>query len=457
MRLLDDGSSLSATLGAFVADTRAAGIPEEVRHQGRRALVNGFGTALGAARDPAVGGAVRVMRSLSGTGDATVIGRAARLNPADAAFVNAIGMNLIDFDDTHLATVIHPTAPVAPAALALAEERDVSGSDALAAFVLGAEIECRIGLMVSPGHYARGWHITSTCGVFGAAAASATLLGLDAERTGHAIGIAASLSAGLVENLASAAKNAGVGNAARNGILAAHLAMEGYVPAPAALEGPLGWARASGDTPDVERAVRGLGDAWEFARNAYKPYPSGIVFHAVIDACFALRERHGVTAAEIERVIVKGDALLLARGDRPVANARDARVSIHHAAALPFLYGAAGVREFEPACVDAPETVAFRAKVTPQLDTSLPPGAATVEVLTRERGTLAATVLHPRGSVERPLTDLEIEDKARSLARSGCPDCDFDRVLDLVWSFDRLTSVRPLLAAATPVSGETPA
>jgi 2-methylcitrate dehydratase PrpD len=108
--------------------------------------------------------AMRVLASLSGAERVTVLGRTERLDLLGAAFINAVGANLLDYDDTHLPTVIHPTAPVAPAALALAEQRGLSGTAMLHAFILGAEVECRIGNAVSPGHYARGWHITSTCG-----------------------------------------------------------------------------------------------------------------------------------------------------------------------------------------------------------------------------------------------------------------------------------------------------
>ena len=212
--------------------------------------------------------------------------------------------------------MIHPTAPVAPVVLALAESRGASGAALLTALALGMEVECRIGNAVSPAHYARGWHITATCGVFGAAAAAAKLLGLSPARTAHALGIAASESAGLVENLTTAAKNIGVGNAARNGLLAALMAEAGYEAAPRAIEGPLGWARASGDAPDMALMLGGLGEDWELLDNAFKPYPSGVVLHAVIDACLELRAAHRLDAATIDSVVVSGDALLLARGDR---------------------------------------------------------------------------------------------------------------------------------------------
>ena len=144
-----------------------------------------------------------------------------------------------------------------------------------------------------------------------------------------------------MENLPSAAKNVGVGNAARNGLFAALLAEQGYTAAPAAIEGALGWARAMGDDPVVAED-RGLGERWELLNNTYKPYPCGIVMHAVIDACLALRREHAVTAAEIAEIVVSGDQLLLDRGDRAVINDRDARVSIHHCAAVRSCSGLPG-------------------------------------------------------------------------------------------------------------------
>ena len=364
-----------------------------------------------------------------------------------AAFVNAISANLLDFDDTHLDTIIHPAAPVAAPVLALAQARGFSGRDVLTAFILGVEVECRVGNAVSPGHYARGWHITSTCGVFGAAAACAKLLGLPADRISNAIGIAASQSAGIVENLPSAAKNVSVGNAARNGLFAALLAAEGYSASPRAIEGPLGWARAMGDEPDLARLTGGLGKTWEIAKNTYKPYPAGIVFHAVIDACFALRERLGPRIADIASVTVQGSALLLARGDRPVRNERDARVSIHHCAACALLLGTAGVTEFSEATVFRPDLVSFRQKVRAELDGSLPDGAARVAIQLASGETFEEIVMAAKGSLADPLSDRAIEAKLRDCARLGKSDWDIDRIIDRVWRIDTLDDVSSLMRA----------
>ncbi len=429
-------------LADFVAGTEWADLSVQ-NHEAKRSILNFFATALGSTYDPAVTAALRTLLPFSGAATSAIIGRPERLDAMGAAFVNAISANLLDFDDTHLDTIIHPAAPVAAPVLALAQARGFSGQAVLTAFILGVEVECRVGNAVSPGHYARGWHITSTCGIFGAAAACAKLLGLSVAQISNAIGIAASQSAGIVENLPSAAKNVSVGNAARNGLFSALLAAEVYSASPRAIEGPLGWARAMGDVPDFERLTGGLGKTWEIAKNTYKPYPAGIVFHAVIDACFNLRARLHID--DIASITVNGSALLLARGDRPVRNERDARVSIHHCAACALLLGAAGVPEFSEATVWRPNIVALRRKVTAALDASLPDGAARVTIQLRSGSVLSETVMEAKGSLAAPLSDRDIEAKLRDCARLGGADWDIDRVIDGVWRLDALADVSGLM------------
>lgn len=437
--------SASERLARFVAESEWDDIPLPLRHEGRRSLLNFVGCAIGVAQSPPIEMALRVLTRLSGAERVAVIGRAERLDLLGAAFVNAIGGNLLDYDDTHLRTVIHPAAPVAPAVLALAEQRGLSGAAVLHAFILGAEVECRIGNAVSPGHYARGWHITSTCGVFGAAAASAKLLGLDTEKTAHALGIASSQSAGTVENLPSAAKNVSVGNAARNGLFAALLAEQGYTASPSALEGALGWARAMGDDPVVAEMTGDLGARWEVAQNTYKPWPAGIVMHAVIDACLGLRRDHAVTAADIAEIVVSGDQLLLDRGDRTVSNDRDARVSIHHCAAVALAFGAAGLKEFSDETAHDPAVAALRARTTARLDTGSPRGAATATVRMVDGRVLTSTVLHPKGSAERPLSDQEIEAKVRDLADYGQFKGSIGEVIAAMWRLDTMVTIDALI------------
>ncbi len=436
----------------FIVASQWSDIPPRVRHDAKRSILNLIGTSLGAASHPAVNDLLKLIAAFAGPPQAAVLGRAERLDILHAAFVNAISGNLLEFDDTHLDTVIHPSAPIAPPAFALAEQRGCSGLQVLHAFILGVEIACRLGNSVSPAHYARGWHITATCGVFGAAAASARLIGLDAGATAHAIGIASSQSAGIAESLASGAKNAGIGNAARNGLFAALLAETGYTAAPLAIEGPQGWARAVGAEPRLETLLEGLGESWEITKNAYKPYPCGIVLHPVIDACLELRSEHALCAADIASVTVAGHPLLLERADRAVANERDAKISIQHSVAVVFLFGAAGLREYSGEAVGDAQVAAFRERVHPELHPGIPVGAARVSVRTNDGRVFGTQILHARGSLALPMTDAQIEGKVRELAGIGAPACDIDRVIAVVWDLDRADDVRPLMRLLAPSS-----
>jgi 2-methylcitrate dehydratase PrpD len=395
----NEAPGASAMLAAFVAGASWTDVESQC-HEAKRAILNFFATALGSAYDPAVTSALRAVSMFGSAATSAIIGRPERLDPLAASFVNAISANLLDFDDTHMETIIHPAAPVA-----------------------------------------------APCGVFGAAAACAKLLGLPADGIANAIGIAASQSAGLVENLPSAAKNVSVGNAARNGLFAAFLAELGYEAAPHAIEGRLGWAQAMGDVPDMARMLGGLGESFELARNTYKPYPAGIVFHAVIDACFKLRAKLGGNIDDLAAVTVRGSALLLARGDRAVRNGRDARVSIHHCVAAALLIGAAGVEEFSEAAVVRPEIVALRQKVRAELDPALPDGAASVELALLSGSRLSEVVMDAHGSLADPLSDADIEAKLQAGLRLGRADWDGEAVIDAVWRLDALDDISGLMSA----------
>ena len=272
-----------------------------------------------------------------------MIGRSERIDALSAAFLNAASANVLDFDDTHVATVIHPTAPVAPALFALAELRRVSGADLLLAFILGVEIECRIGRAISPGHYAKGWHITATCGVFGAATGAGKLLGLDPERMVWALANAATQSSGLCECLGWPAKSIGVGNAARNGLWSALLAEKGFEGPPEPIAGVQGFLNAMAEPPEWSSLTEGLGATWEIGQNSIKPYPCGFVIHPFLDCVLDWRRAHPTDA--VERVVLRGHPLLSDRTDRPdIATGRESQVSVQHAIAAALLLGTGGAR-----------------------------------------------------------------------------------------------------------------
>jgi 2-methylcitrate dehydratase PrpD len=439
---------ITEQLSQFLATHRAEDVPERVRHEAKRSLVNFFATALGGCRNEAVEILFAALADSFGPLHATIIGRSERADALTATFFNSVSSNVLDFDDTHLRTVIHPTAPVAPGLFTLAERRPITGAALLHAFVLGVEVECRIGNALSPGHYRRGWHITATCGVLGAAAAAGKLIRLDAERMAWALGAAATQSSGLIENLGSMSKSVGVGNSARNGLAAALYAERGLSGPDRPLEGARGLSAVMGEGEDLASVVAGLGDTWELMQNAYKPYPNGVVLHPVVDACLELRPQVG-DVARIERVMVKGHPLLRERADRPnVTTGREAQVSLQHSVAVAFLYGAAGVKEYSDACVNDPAVLALRSKVSAEDDASIPADAAVVSLRTTSGDLLSAHIAHARGSIARPLSDRELEAKLRDLANYGAPGVDAERLIEAVWEIEKTDGAATLLSLA---------
>jgi len=443
---------VTGPLADFLAASRWEDVPGDVRHAARRSILNVFGTALGGSRDAAVEGALAVLDRFSGQREASVIGRPEKLDLLSAAFVNAASGNVFDFDDTHHPTIIHPSAPVAPALFALAETRPVSGAALLHAFVLGVEVECRLGNAVSPWHYRRGWHITSTCGVFGAAAAAAKVLGFDAERMVWTLGNASAQSSGLVETLGTMAKSIGVGASARGGLSAAFFAEAGVTGPAEPVAGPRGFTSVMGEAPDLAAITDGLGTRWELLANTHKPYPCGVVLFPVIDACLDLREANsGLPLDAIDSITVEGHSLLRERADRPsVTTGREAQVSAQHSVAATLIHGVAGVAQFEDACVNSAEVLALRRKVHVAELPGTPVEAARVTIRLADGKVLSRLVEQGRGTPRRPMSDADIETKVRELARYGCPGLDPSPLIDAVWALERSSDAGAIMRLAVP-------
>lgn len=448
----DSAAGVSHRLADFVVASRWEDIPGEVRAHAVRSIVNGFGTALGGARDEAVVRLRAALEPFSSGPHATVIGHATRLDMPTAAFLNAVAINVFDFDDTHEHTIIHPTAPVAAALFAMAERVPVTGTALLHAFVLGVDVACRLGNAVSPGHYARGWHITATCGVFGAAAAVGKLLGLDAREMLWAFGNASAQASGLVETLGFMAKSVGVGNAARNGALSALMARAGVEGPPMPLEGPRGFLQVTCDAPDVSALEAGLGERFELMRNMLKPYPCGVVLNPVIDAALAARGHSWFDAGRIARVVVSGNPLLKARADRPgVTSGREAQVSTQHAVAAALLRGTAGAADFSDAAVADPAIAALSAKVAAvEIEQGLSIDAARLAVHLDDGRSYEFVVDVATGSLKRPLSDADIVLKFEALAAYGSPGLDARPLAEQLWRLAEAPDAGAVMAFARP-------
>jgi 2-methylcitrate dehydratase PrpD len=442
---------ITRSLAQFVTQHKAGDVPPEVRHEAARSILNWLGCAVGASRHETVERALAALAPFSGPPQATVLGRGDRLDVMHAALMNGMTSHTFDFDDTHLKTVIHPSGPVASAILALAERQPVSGADFLHAFVLGVEVECRIGNSVYPQHYDVGWHITGTAGVFGAAAAAGRLLRLTDQQMVWALGIAATQSSGLREMFGTMCKPFHPGNAARNGLLAALLAQKNFTSSEQGIEAKRGFAHVLSTAFKPDEITNGLGNTWEVALNTYKPFACGIVIHPIIDACILLRNEHRLDAQDIEAIEARVHPLVLElTGKKTPQVGLEGKFSVYHSAAVAIIYGAAGEAEYGDGIVRDAKVIALRDRVNATVDPAMHEDQARVAIRLKNGKTLETFVEHAIGSLDRPMSDADLEAKFRGLAEGILNEGKTQRLIALCWDIERLADAAELARASVP-------
>jgi len=445
---------VTKTLARYLVNSRWADIPERVRHEASRAVLNWLGCAVGSCRHETVECALAAVRPFCGPPQAAVLGRGERVDILHAALINGISSHVLDFDDTH-ARAIHPSAPVLPALFAFAEWRTVSGADFVHAFVLGVEAEERVGLSVFPEHYRAGWHITGTAGVFGSAAAAGRLLALDERQMAWALGIAATQSAGLQEMFGSMCKSLHPGRAAQNGLTAALLAAKHFTSSERAIEAPRGFARVMSTKFDPEVITAGLGERFELLSNMYKPYACGLVVHAAIDGCIELVREHRLTPDAIEAVELMVSPLVLElTGNTAPQTGLEGKFSVYHAVSAAIIHGVAGEAQFSEACVRDPRVVAVRNRVSARVDPAIGRTEARVTIRTRDGRAFNRHVEHALGTLARPLSDADLEAKFRALTSDVLPEGQVEEVIKLCWQLPALRDAGVLGRAAVPLAGK---
>ena len=404
-----------------------------------------------------------LVQGWGGAGRSSAIGRPGAHPMGHAALIGGTFAHAIDFDDTHLPSVLHPSAAIVPAALACTEAAGADGRTFLAAVAFGDEVSCRLGMagydkqLRNSIFFENGLHATAICGAVGAAGAAALALGLGESEVAHALSIATSLGSGILEanRTGGMVKRVHCGWAAHAGVTAAELAGAGLTGAPTAIEGRFGFLRAfCGETADVEAVTRDLGDRWELDSLHVKPYPTNHFTHTGIDAAVTLRER-GVTSSDIDRVEIGLPSPVL----RTVAEPRELKIRPPSGYAArfssPFTFAAAlrgggGLGLFLDDLTDErvtdPTTLALAAKVTcvadERCDQIFPehfPAIVTVHL--RAGGTERIEKLENRGSPARPLTDAESEKKFRACASRVLRRADVDELDQALNTLDRLGGI----------------
>lgn len=447
-------TTATSRLADFVLSTTLAECPEPARVQVRRAALDTIGVMLAGASEPVATITRTVARVEGGAPLCTVVGSALRTSPTWAALCNGASGHAHDFDDTNFALMGHPSVPLLATVLACAEAEMADGAAVVLAYLIGFEVSAALGIALNPGHYTRGWHATATLGTIGCAAAAACLQGLDATRTTHALGIAASLASGLKENFGSMTKPYHAGHAALNAVTAVALARAGMTASPTALDGSQGFAAAFSGEKLSPGAFDELGREWQILKSgiAVKPYPSCALTHSAIDALIELRARHRLTPEQVEDVEVGVNHVVPEVLRHPVpTNALERKFSMPYCAAAALGRGRVGIDDFEDGPVRDPGVAALVPRVRMVVDPTLPDGLeqhawSRVTVRLADGRTLAEAARGASGHPDSPLTDPQLREKFLGCAAGVLGRAEADAVGDQIARLDEVPDIRALTA-----------
>jgi 2-methylcitrate dehydratase PrpD len=463
-------SGATGAVVAFIQQSRFDRMPAPVIAEAKRCLVDGFGVVLAGAT---VRGSAIVREYVKASSAPGAPGTSSILGPermsasaAHAALANGASGHAMDYDDTQLSTtpdrifglLTHPTVPVLSASLAVGERLGVSGRAFLEAFLTGVEVECKIAEAINPKHYVQGFHSTGTIGVFGAAAGAAKLMNLTAAQTAHALGIAASLSAGLRVNFGSMTKPLHAGRAAENGVTAVELASRGFTAGDEGLDGEWGFFQVAGGGADLARIVPSLGRPFSIVEPgvSFKPYPCGSLGHPTMDAMLRLVTDQDVKPEQIARVRVRAGSNIL----NPLRYAT-AKTELEAKFCLPFMMSSialrrrAGIREFTDEFVSSAPVQALMARVENVFDREIEARGfdkmrSVVEVDLRDGRTLTQpSDDRYRGGPDRPFTRAELHEKFSDCASLVLSPDRIRRALDAIESLEQVGNVRELAQVLT--------
>lgn len=469
---MSDG--LTAQVSRFISGTPLDAVPTEVIRAAKHSILDGFGLAVAGARTEGVAiAAAEVASYHCRSGDATVLGPGTRLPVRFAAFLNGMAIHADDYDDTQLAVLpdrvygllTHPTAPVLPAVLALAERDGASGAELLAAYLIGVEVESAIAESISPRHYEAGFHSTGTIGTFGAAAGAARLLAYDNAAIAAALALAGSQASGLRENFGTMTKPFHAGHAAEGGLVAASLAGHGFTTAPDILEARRGFFSAAGGGYDAGKIAGRLGAPWTFADPgvSIKPFPSGSLTHPAMTAFLDLKREHDLRAEDVAEISVgtnrhMPNALIHHRPADHLA----AKFSMEFCIAILLLRGRGGLAEFRDEVVRDPQVLAAIEKVRFHVDPEAEEAGyhtmtSIIRVRMNDGRELATRAAFAKGSPANPMSEAELLDKFTGCLEAGGIDAGAGRrAAGLILDLESQPDVRAITGLLSLRAGERP-
>lgn len=417
-------ATISDQLAAFVCDTNYETLPVEALDMAKLCFLDWLGSVYAGKTSQSAVAMLLVAKSLGGNPEATVIPDGSRSSAYIAALVNGAAAHVVEMDDLHKGSVLHPGAPVISAALAMAEREGASGGELLVAIATGYEVAIRVGEAVGSSHY-QFWHTTATCGTFGSATAAGKILGLSTPELAMALGSAGTQAAGLWEFLRDGAmsKQLHTAKAAGDGLLAALLAEQGFTAARQIFEGEKGFCRAMAKDFDLDRLTHGLGtDPLRVLATSFKAHAACYHIHSAIDAVLEIRRKHALQAGGVERVQVAlyPVALDLLEKVEP-QNPYAAKFNIPFCVATALVHGEVGLSAFVPERLKDARIRELMKRISlvrdPDLGKVYPERwPAVAEVTTTAGQTHAARIDYPKGDPKNPMTQEELVTKFHNLA-----------------------------------------
>ena len=443
----EPASGPTAALAGWIAREPASSLPARVVAWAKHSTLDWLGVAIAGSADPLVRILIDDFLADGGSGTSRLIGRSERASVAGAALINGAASHALDFDDVNARMYGHPSVAVAPALLALAEQRRCGGRDLIEALVTGCEVACRVGDWVGASHDEKGWHATATLGTFGAAAGAARLLGLDAGKTAMALGIAATQASGLQSMFGTMCKPLHAGRAAMNGLLAARWAGYGFTSNPRALECRHGFAHTQ-STTFAPGALFAREEPYAIETNLFKYHAACYFTHASVEAARALRAEHRIVPDAVSRVRARIPRIQLESCNiAEPSNGLELKFSIRHVIAMAL----AGLDTGDPALYTAetarrPDLVALRSRVRVEPDDDETGYVADVRVELRDGQAISRFVDAGRPETDPARQWQRLVRKFRRLALPIIGDPSVNQVVAMVSTLEDLDDVVPLLA-----------
>ncbi len=420
--------AISKRCAEFIPSVSFSDLDNETVSVTKKCIIDWLGCVLGGSSTPASRIISSIVEDMGGKSQSTFIGDFNKGTVLQAAMVNAYNCHILEMDDVHKSSIVHPAAPVISTAFSLAEYLGSSGKELIEAIVAGYDVMIRIGEAVTPSHY-RIWHSTSTCGSFGAAAAAAKLLGLDPEQALNSIGNAGSQAAGLWEFAADKAmtKYLHCGKAAYNGLLSSLMAKKGFTGATRILEGDRGFFKAYSEEQDFENSFKDMGKFFRINETVYKPYASCRHTHGPINGILEIMKSNDLSYQDVEKVDVETyDMVLKLAGNTDFTTSPAARFSVFYCIACALIHGEVGVGQFADKYLADPVITQvlprINVSVSKEMTALYPQKWASKITLTTTEGNIYNTFIeYPKGDPENTMTDQEIENKYLSLASLKLP------------------------------------